>query len=168
MRAVLILLATFALAACASGMTKKECLYADWRAVGCEDGAAGRDAGACDGRNEAAFIASFEKGLALYDYISRLDAARAALSNAHADLERIEHEIAANEAALVSPATPHPARIDHLAALKHLHEERSKVRAATRDIAGDVDATEDDLIAFQRALAAHDGDRATRPTPTGC
>lgn len=214
MRAVFVLLAPVALAACAGGMSKQECLYADWRAVGYEDGAAGRDAGAiaarraacadkarvtpdmeaylggreagldqycrpangfdvgarggryagaCAGRNEAAFVASFEKGLALYSYVSRLDAARAALAGAHADLDRIDREIAANEAAIVSPATPHPARIDHLAALKYLSEERAKVRAATRDLARDVDAAEDDLDAYQRALAALDRDGAVTP-----
>lgn len=215
MRAAVSLFAVFLLAACASGMSKKECQYADWRAVGYEDGAAGRDAGAiasrraacakarvapdmeaylsgredglgefcrpangfdygargnryagaCAGRNETAFVASYEKGLALYSYVSRLDAARAALANAQADLNRIEHEIAANEAALISPATPHLARVDHLAALKHLSEQRGRVRAATRDLARDVDAAEDDLNAYQRALAALDGKGATGPTP---
>lgn len=215
MRALFVLLAPLALAACASGMSKKECQYADWRAVGYEDGAAGRDAGAiasrraacakarvtpdmeaylsgredgldefcrpangfdygargyryagaCAGRDEKAFVASYEKGFALYGYVSRLEAARAALANAHADLDRIGHEIAANEAALISPATPHLARVDHLAALKHLTEERAKVRAAVRDIAEDVDAAEDDLAAYQRALAALDNKGAARPTP---
>lgn len=215
MRAFLVLFASLALAACASGMSKKECLYADWRAIGYEDGAAGRDAGAiasrraacadkarvtpdmeaylggreagldqfcrpangfdygsrggryagaCAERNEPAFVASYEKGLALYSYVSRLDAARSALANAHADLDRIEHDIAANEAAIISPSTPHLARIDHLAALKHLSEERAKVRSATRDLARDVDAAEDDLNAYQRALAALDGNGATTPT----
>lgn len=216
MRFVAILVASAMLAACAGGMSKKECLYADWRAIGYEDGAAGRDAGAvgarraacadkagvtpdmeaylggreagldqfcrpangfdigsrgyrytgaCAGRNEAAFVASYETGLALWGYVSRLDAARAALANAHADLDRIEHEIAANEAAIISPATPHPARIDHLARLKHLTEERSRVRAATRDLARDVDAAEDDLAEFEGALAATAEKTATRPAP---
>lgn len=216
MRFVAILVASAMLAACAGGMSKKECLYADWRAIGFEDGAAGRNAGAvgarraacadkagvtpdmeaylggreagldqfcrpangfdigsrghrytgaCAGRNEAAFVASYETGLALWGYVSRLDAARAALANAHADLDRIEHEIAANEAAIISPATPHPARIDHLARLKHLTEERSKVRAATGELARDVDAAEDDLAEFQDALAANAEKTAARATP---
>lgn len=216
MRAFFLFLAPLALAACASGMSKKQCLYADWRAIGYEDGASGRDAsaiasrreacadnagvtpdmeayldgreagldqfcrpangfdvgahggryaGACAGRNETAFVASYEKGLALHGYVSRLGAARGALADAHADLDRIVHEIAANEAAIVSPATPHLARIDHLAALKHLTEERGKVRAATRNLALDVDAAEDDLAAYQRALAALDGNSAAAPTP---
>ncbi len=196
------------LASCAGGMSKNECLYADWRAIGFEDGAAGRGAdavgarraacadkagvtpdmeaylagrekgldqfcrpangfdvgsrgqrytGACAGRDEPAFVASYEKGLALWGFVSRLDAARAALANAHADLDRINREIAANEAAIVSPATPHPARIDHLARLKYLGEERSKVRAATRDLARDVDDAEADLAEFEQALVASGG-----------
>jgi tetratricopeptide (TPR) repeat protein len=216
MRAFLILLAPLALAACASGMSKKECLYADWRAIGYEDGAAGRDAGAiahrraacadkarvtpdmeaylrgrdagleeycrpangfdfgarggrytgaCEGLNEAAFVTSYERGFALFGYATQLDAARAALANAHADLDRIDHDIAAHEAAIISPATPHPARIDHLAALKHLHEDRARVRAALPDLARDVEAAEDDLNAYQRALAALDDKGAARPTP---
>lgn len=215
MRAVIILLASLAISACASGMSEKECLYADWRAIGYEDGAAGRDAGAishqraacadkarvtpdmeayiagreaglnqfcrpmngfdygsrgnryagaCQGRNEAAFVASYEKGLALYGYVSRLEEARAALANAHADLDRLQQEIAANETALKSPATPHPARVDHVAALKHLTEERAKMRAAMRNLALDVNAAEDDLAAYQRALAALDGKGAMPPT----
>jgi hypothetical protein len=216
MRLIALTAASALLAACAGGMSKKECLHADWRGIGFEDGAAGRDAGAvgarraacadkagvtpdmdayldgreagldqfcrpangfdfgsrggryagaCAGRNETAFVASYEKGLALYSYVSRLGAARNALANAHADLDRIEREIAANEAAIISPATPHLARIDHLAALKHLNEERSKVRAATRDLARDVDEAEEDLAEYQRALATLDSKSATRPTP---
>jgi hypothetical protein len=215
MRIAILIAAALALAACASGMSKKECQYADWRAVGYEDGAAGRDAsaiaarrtacakarvtpdmeaylsgreagldefclpangfdygargysyaGACAGRDEKAFVASYEKGFALYGYVSTLEAARGALANAHADLNRIQHEINANEAALISPATPHLARVDHLAALKHLTEERGGVRAAVRDLTDDVEAAEDDLAAYQRALAALDRKGAAVPTP---
>lgn len=208
MRFFILIAAAATLAACAGGMSKKECLYADWRAIGFEDGAAGRDAGAvgarraacadkagvtpdmdaylggreagldqfcrpangfdvgsrgqrytgvCAGRDETAFVASYEQGLALWGFVSRLDAARAALGNAHADLDRIEHDIAANETAIISPATPHLARIDHVSALKHLTEERARVRAATRVLARDVDDAEAALAEFQEALAADGG-----------
>ena len=51
MRRIALLLFSLLLAGCAGGMSKKECLYADWRAIGYEDGAQGRDAsaiGCCD------------------------------------------------------------------------------------------------------------------------
>ncbi len=43
----------FALAGCAGGMSKKECLYADWRAIGYEDGSRGADASAIGSRRMA-------------------------------------------------------------------------------------------------------------------
>ena len=42
-----------ALSACASGMSKNECLTADWRAIGYEDGLRGLDASAVSGRRQA-------------------------------------------------------------------------------------------------------------------
>ena len=53
MRLIVLLAALFALAGCASGMSKDECLYADWRAIGYEDGAAGRSATAVSPRRVA-------------------------------------------------------------------------------------------------------------------
>lgn len=53
MRKVFIAVPFIALAGCASGMSKEECLYADWRAIGYEDGAAGLDAGAISSRRTA-------------------------------------------------------------------------------------------------------------------
>lgn len=53
MRLIVVFVALFALAGCASGMSKDECLYADWRAIGYEDGAAGRSATAVSPRRVA-------------------------------------------------------------------------------------------------------------------
>jgi len=53
MRALLLAFALLAVSGCAGGMSKKQCLYADWRAIGYEDGAAGRDASAMSGRRAA-------------------------------------------------------------------------------------------------------------------
>lgn len=52
MRLVLAASSCLALAGCAS-MSKSECLYADWRAVGYEDGAAGAPATAVAARRQA-------------------------------------------------------------------------------------------------------------------
>lgn len=64
-----------ALAGCAGGMSKEECLYADWRAIGYEDGARGADASAIGSRRVAcadkaqvapdmeAYLAGRERGL---------------------------------------------------------------------------------------------------------
>lgn len=53
MRVVILAVLFAALAGCAGGMSKKECLYADWRAVGYEDGARGLDASAVSSRRTA-------------------------------------------------------------------------------------------------------------------
>lgn len=53
MRAILFAIVMLMLGGCASGMSKKECLYADWRAIGYEDGAQGRDASAISSRRTA-------------------------------------------------------------------------------------------------------------------
>lgn len=207
MRFSIICLFLFTLAGCAGGMSKEECLYADWRAIGFEDGAAGRDAsaigsrrvacadkaqvtpdieaylagreagldqfcrpasgfdygsrggrysGACAGRNEGAFVAAYEKGLTLHGLVSNYEAASAALANAHTDLDNIEHQISHAEAALISPATPLPARLDHLAELKTLHERRDKVRDAIDDLARDVDRAEAELEGYRREVADRD------------
>ncbi len=75
MRRFFFALVFLALAGCASGMSKKQCLYADWRAIGYEDGASGRDASAIGGRRMAcadkarvtpdmqAYLAGREEGL---------------------------------------------------------------------------------------------------------
>ena len=53
MRKVFSIFLFIAVTGCASGMSKEECLYADWRAIGYEDGAAGRDAAAIGSRRVA-------------------------------------------------------------------------------------------------------------------
>ena len=52
MRFALIATSCLTLASCAS-MSKSECLYADWRAIGYEDGAAGAPASAVSSRRQA-------------------------------------------------------------------------------------------------------------------
>ncbi|MEZ5921666.1 MAG: DUF2799 domain-containing protein [Parvularculaceae bacterium] len=202
-RAVL-LLAPIALSACATGMSKKQCLYADWHAIGYEDGANGRaasalgprraacadkagvviDAGAwragreegldefcrpakgfdygsrggryagvCAGHGEELFVAAYSQGLALHGLLANADGARGALANAESDLSRIDKAIASHEAALVSPATPHPERVDHLAAIKNLHDERDKVRREIPRLRHEVDRAEADLEDFRLANA---------------
>lgn len=176
---LLIISASGLLAGCASGMTKSECLVADWRAIGYEDGAAGREVGAvtprrsacakkaqvavdmeaylagraeglgefcrpasgydwgarggryagqCEGRNESLFVAAYEKGARLYGLVAERDAARSALAAAEYRLAEIDRAIAFHETALISPTTPHPERIDHLAAIKAAREDRDRAR----------------------------------------
>lgn len=207
MRFVVSVLVLFALSGCAGGMSKKECLYADWSAIGYEDGAQGRDAsaigsrrvacadkakvtpdmeaylagrekgldhfcrpangfdygsrgysykGVCSAREEGAFVAAYEKGLTLHGLIAKFDAASRALASAHADLDAIDHQIAHAQAALVNPATPHPARLDHLAELKTLYSRRDKVRDAIPDLARDVDFAEAELEDYRQEVADRD------------
>jgi hypothetical protein len=176
----LLIISAFALlAGCASGMTKSECLVADWRAIGYEDGAAGREVGAvtprrsacakkaqvgvdmdaylegraaglaefcrpasgydwgarggryagqCEGRNERLFVAAYEKGARLYGLVVERDAAGNALAAAERRLAEVDRAIAFHEAALISPATPHLERIDHLAAIKSARDDRDRAR----------------------------------------
>ncbi len=205
MRFVILVFSLFSLAGCAGGMSKTECLYADWRAIGYEDGAAGRDAsaissrrvacadkakvtpdmqayldgreegldqfcrpangfdygsrggrytGACAQRNEAAFVDAYEQGLTLHGLIANLDAASRALASAHAELDGIDHGITHAQAALVNPATPHPARLDHLAELKTLYHRRDKVRDAIPVLVSDVDRAEAELSDYRRDTAS--------------
>ena len=75
MRRFLMIALALALAGCATGMSKKECLYADWHAVGYEDGARGAPATAVSPRRAAcakkaamtvdmnAYLAGREEGL---------------------------------------------------------------------------------------------------------
>lgn len=207
MRFAILASLLLALAGCAGGMSKKECLYADWRAIGYEDGAQGRDAsaigsrrvacadkaqvtpdmeaylagrergldqfcrpangfdygsrgysytGACASRDERAFVAAYEKGLTLYRLVENYNAASHALTNANADLDNIDHEIAHAQAALVNPVTPHPERLDHLAELKTLYARRDKVRDAIPNLARDVDIAEAELEDYRREMADRD------------
>lgn len=75
MRRVSTIAFLFTLAGCAGGMSKDECLYADWRAIGFEDGSRGAPAGAVSSRRAAcankagvtadmrAYLAGREEGL---------------------------------------------------------------------------------------------------------
>lgn len=207
MRSVVLASLLFASAGCAGGMSKEECLYADWRAIGYEDGAQGRNAsaigsrrvacadkaqvtpdmeaylagrergldqfcrpangfdygsrgysytGACVSRDEAAFVAAYDKGLTLHGLVVNYDATSRALANAHADLDNIDHQIAHAQAALVNPATPHPERLDHLAELKTLYTRRDKVRDAIPNLARDVDIAEAELEDYRDEMADRD------------
>lgn len=53
MRTRIVVIASLALAGCAGGMSKDECLYADWKSVGYEDGARGAPASAIAPRRQA-------------------------------------------------------------------------------------------------------------------
>lgn len=217
MRQLLAIALPLALAGCATGMSKEECLYADWRAIGYEDGAAGREAsaigsrrvacadkakvtpdmeaylagreaglgqfcrpangfdygsrgaryaGVCQGRDEQGFVAAYEMGLKLFGLTENYEAASRALANAHADLDSIEHSIAHAQAALVNPATPHPARLDHLAELKSLYDRRDKVRDSIPHLVRDVDRAQADLEDYRRETDAASYSRGLMKTST--
>ncbi len=215
MRFIIVALMALTVTGCASGMSKKECLYADWRAIGFEDGARGADAsaigsrrvacadkaqitpdtqaylagreqgldqfcrpangfdfgsrggrysGACSGRNEGAFVDAYEKGLTLHGLVANYESSSRALANANTDLDNIDHQIAHAEAALISPATPHPERLDHLAELKTLHQRRDKVRDAIDTLSRDVDRAEAELEDYREEIAARDYARGALTT----
>lgn len=207
MRFAILTITLMLLAGCAGGMSKKECLYADWQAIGYEDGAAGRSAsaissrrvacadkartapdmdaylagreagldqfcrpangfdlgsrggryyGACQGRDERAFVDAYEKGLTLHGLIENYESASRALAAAHKDLDNLDHQIAHAQAAIVNPATPNPARIDHLAELKTLYARRDKARDAIPPLAREVDIAEAELDDYRREMSGRD------------
>lgn len=207
MRLIFLLSLLLAAAGCAGGMSKKECMYADWRAIGYEDGAQGRDAsaiggrrmacadkaavtpnmeaylagrdrgldqfcrpangfdygsrgygyaGVCSGKDERAFVAAYEKGLTLHGLVANYEAASRALAAAHADLESIDHQITHAQADLINPATPHPARLDHLAELRTLYARRDKVRDAIPALVRDTNFAEAELEDYRREVSERD------------
>lgn len=200
------LIALFAvmLGGCAGGLSKDECLYADWRAIGYEDGArgaaasavsshrqacakkagvtpdmneylAGREAGlyeycqpsngfavgsrggryhgVCTGPEEGAFVTAFQQGNQLYVLERDVSRTSAALDDAHERYDEIEHQISHAEVALISPKTPHPERIEILADIKNLREEKRAVEASFRPLRRDHEIALDALAEYRTFLA---------------
>lgn len=206
----------FALLSGCAGISKEECLYADWNAVGYEDGAAGRPVsaisprraacakkarmtvdmaayragreeglevycqpsngyaagangagyyGVCPGPREAEFMSAYEAGRHLY-LLERAVAGYAAdIRQAHFDLRDIEHRIAHTQTALIAPDTPHAERLELLAKLMQLSEDRGKVETALIALNRDHARAEDELAAFREFIAVNGPypSAATRP-----
>ncbi len=204
--ATFIALPFLALGGCAGGMSKDECLYADWRAIGYEDGArgapasavsshrqacakkagvtpdmsaylAGRDAGlieycqasnaftigarggryygVCTGPEEGSFVTAYQQGNQLF--VLRNDVAHTehALASAEKRLQEINHQIDHAEAALISPATPHLERVDILADLKNLNEEKQRVKRSFGPLRRDYELAQDELADYRAFLAVN-------------
>lgn len=203
MRRFALLAGAVLTAGCAS-MSKEECLYADWGAIGYEDGAAGRPVsaissrraacaekagvtvdmiayrggreeglelycepsngyvvgasggayyGVCTGPREAAFMTAYETGRHLYRLESAVAALAADIRQARIDLGDVEHRIAHTETALISFETPHAERLELLAQLKHLSEEKGNIETALIALSRDHVRAEDDLAAYREELA---------------
>jgi hypothetical protein len=199
------------LSGCAS-MSKEECLYADWRAIGYEDGArgapvsaissrrqacvkqigaapdmseylAGREQGlrqycqpsngfrlgadggnyfgVCTGPEGDTFAVAYESGRHLYDLESSVNSVGNAIAKAQKNLKAVKYHITEVEAALISPETPIPARIELLAELKNFSEERGRIETAIVALTRDHARAEDELADYQ-AFIAENG-----PYPTG-
>lgn len=206
MRRFALLAGVVLVSGCAS-MSKEECLYADWGAIGYEDGAAGRPVsavsprrqacakkagvtvdmaayragreeglalycepangyavganggryyGVCSGRREDAFLAAYETGRRLYQLESAVAGLEADIRQAQIDLNNVEHHIARTESALISPATPHVDRLELLAELKHLSEEKGNVETALIALSRDHARAEYELAAYRDELAYND------------
>ncbi|WP_428407820.1 DUF2799 domain-containing protein [Hyphococcus sp.] len=194
------------LSGCAGGLSKYECLYADWRAIGYEDGArgapasavsshrqacakkagvtpdmnaylAGRNAGlreycqvsnafsigarggryygVCTGPEEGAFVTAYQQGNQLFVLENDLAHAEHAFAAAEKRLQEIEHNIDHAEAALISPATPHLERVDILADLKNLNEEKTRVKRSFGPLRRDIDVAYEELADYRAFLAAN-------------
>ena len=205
MRFAVIGLAAAALGGCAGGMSKSECLYADWRAIGYEDGArgaptsavtshrqacarkaglapdmeaylTGRESGlkeycqpsngfavgsrgggyygVCAGAGEGAFVTAYQRGEQLHALESHVARAESALTAAHADYDALNRRIDAAELALVSPTTPNLERIDILADLKHMQEEKKRLEASFRPLMHEHDMAAAELADYRAFLVA--------------
>lgn len=203
MRRFTAILTIWLLGGCAS-MSKEECLYADWQAIGYEDGArgapvsaissrrqacvkqigeapdmaeylAGREQGlrqfcqpsngfrlgadganyhgVCAGPEGDSFAAAYESGRHLYNLESAVDSAGNAIAKAHKDLKAVKSHITEVEAALISPETPTPERIELLATLKNLSEERGRIETAIVALTRDHTRAEDELADYEAILA---------------
>ncbi|MBT8472642.1 MAG: DUF2799 domain-containing protein [Marinicaulis sp.] len=193
------------LGACAGGMSKEACLYADWRAIGYEDGARGfatsavssrratcakkagvtvdmaaymegRDAGlreycqpsngfaagarggryygVCTGPVEAEFISAYQRGNQLFVLERDVSAAANELAHAEKHLAQLRHDIDHAELALISPATPHPKRVDILVDLKNMRNEHERVAASLGSLALNYERAQDELADYRAFLAA--------------
>lgn len=204
MRLVVFAIGAVLLTGCAGGLSKDECLYADWRAIGYEDGArgapasavsshrqacakkagvtpdmaaylAGRDSGlrdycqpsngfsvganggryygVCTGPGEGAFVTAYQSGNQLFTLESDVARSRNALAAAEARLEQIRHDIDHAEVALISPTTPHAERVDILADLKNLNDEKKRIKSSLRPLAIDHDRAQEELAGYRAFLA---------------
>lgn len=204
--AILIALSVLALEGCAGGMSKDECLYADWRAIGYEDGARGAPAsavsshrqacakkagvtpdmtaylmgrdeglnqycqvsnafsigarggryyGVCTGPEEGAFVTAYQQGNQLFALQNDVAHAEHALAAADKRLQDINHQIDHAEAALISPATPHMGRVDILADLKNLNEEKTRVKRSFGPLRADYELAQDELVDYRAFLASN-------------
>lgn len=191
-------------AAGCSGMSKEECLYADWRAIGYEDGAAGRPVsavssrratcakkagvtvdmvsyqagrgdglrtycqpsrafsegsrgayyhGVCTGPEEFEFTAAYQAGHQLYALRQTVAGISSDIQRAHNDLDRVAHDIDHTQGALISPGVPVPERVQLLADLKNLSEEKGNIETALIALNRDHVRAQEDLRAYEAELA---------------
>lgn len=204
MRTALFIIPLVFASGCAS-MSKEECLHADWRAIGYEDGAhgaavsaisprrractkkvgvapdmsaylAGRREGleryceptngfavgsrgaayngVCEGPDAVHFLAAYQKGHQLYQLEAAHIGAGQAISDAQKDLWAVKRQIADVEVALVSPSTPHGARLELLAELKNLSEDKGRIETAIIALSRDEERAADDLAEYRAFLVA--------------
>lgn len=188
------------MAGCAGGMSKKECISADWQTIGYEDGSRGAPAsaissrrqacakkagvtldmnaylagrskglveyctpangysvgangqqyhGVCSKNNEKAFLAKYRAGSEYYGYKKRAADAARAVRQAEKRLDAIHHEIAEVEANLVAPKIGVAARIELLAELKHLAEERERIQRSMHGLMIARDREDANLAAYE-------------------
>ncbi|MFQ5564568.1 MAG: DUF2799 domain-containing protein, partial [Parvularculaceae bacterium] len=124
--------------------------------------------GVCTGPEGDDFAAAYEAGRHLYTLQAAVDKASEAIYQAQNDLKAVKHDIAHAEQALVSLDTPHKERIEYLAELKELSEERGRIETAIIALLRDHARAEEELAEYQ-AFIAESGPYprmgATAPSP---
>lgn len=107
----------------------------------------------CAGPEGDDFAAAYESGRHLCDLESAVDSTGNAIAKAHKDLKAVKSHITEVEAALISPETPTPTRIELLAKLKNLSEERGRIETAIITLTHDHARAEDEFADYQAFLA---------------
>lgn len=113
--------------------------------------------GVCSGPSETQFVAALETGRELYLLQSNVNSINNQIRQAQYDLRDVEHHIAATEVALVSPGHTAHERLEMLAELKQLSEEKGNIETAIIALNRDQVRAEEELADYRDEVAYYGG-----------
>lgn len=124
--------------------------------------------GVCAGPDERDFLAAYETGRQLYVLQSEVASINAQIHKAHNDLRAVEHTIADTEIAIISPGYTPKERIQLLADLRQLSEDKGSIETAIIALNRDQVRAADALADYRDELAYNGGwQGVVRPTNAG-
>lgn len=113
--------------------------------------------GVCTGAAEYDFVSAYESGRQFHGLKQAVASLSGQIRQAQYDLRHVEHKIAETEVWIISPDYTAEERISFLADLKTLSEEKGNIETALVALHRDHARAEDDLAAYQDALAYNGG-----------